>query len=103
MTASPTRRAMRSTPVARGPVASATRACSSEACALIAEAYQGIARARNTELPRLRNPPLGLRALDKIALVAAIPNLDPPRIALLDELATPVLLLDAHGTVRYAN
>lgn len=35
--------------------------------------------------------------------MAAVPNLDPPRIALLDELATPLLLLDGGGVVRYAN
>jgi len=32
-----------------------------------------------------------------------IPNLDPPSIALLDQLATPLVLLDADGLVRYAN
>ncbi|HVF35396.1 MAG TPA: nitrogen regulation protein NR(II) [Candidatus Saccharimonadia bacterium] len=35
--------------------------------------------------------------------MAAIPNLDPPRVALLDELATPLMLLDRAGVVRYAN
>ena len=35
--------------------------------------------------------------------MAALPALDPPSIALLDQLATPVLLLDRDGRVRYAN
>lgn len=35
--------------------------------------------------------------------MAAIPNLEPPSLALVDELATPLLLLDRDGRVRYAN
>ncbi|HET9485776.1 MAG TPA: nitrogen regulation protein NR(II) [Xanthomonadales bacterium] len=35
--------------------------------------------------------------------MAAIPNLEPPSLDLLDQLATPVLLLDRDGVVRYAN
>ena len=35
--------------------------------------------------------------------MAAIPNLDAPALALADELATPVLMLDRGDRVRYAN